>query len=184
MGSLYTSVYKGFIIASAISFLLYFFTTGTTSFGALLAGYSVLSLGILLILIFLLNSITKISNQSTMQILYSSVIISLPFLLLLAILGIMLYLIIINKSRIIDRQIAENFYSFNNIIVMLILLQVYIIYKNIDTEKFETTNRLSKLTASLCNLISVLAGICTLIIFVILTYYKTDGFGTLSNYGL
>lgn len=179
MGSLYASVYKGFIISSAISFLLYFFTNGNTSFGSLVAGYSVLSLGIMLILIFLLNSITKISNQNTTQMLYSSFLVSLPFLLLLAILGIMLYLIISNKSRIIDGKVSETFYSFNNIIVILILLQVYIIYKNIDNEKFETTNRISKLTASLCNLISVLAGICTLIVFVVLTYYKTDGFQTL-----
>lgn len=182
MGSLYASVYKGFIISSAIAFLLYFVTTGNTSFGSLIAGYSVLSLGIMLILVFLINSIMKITNQTTMQILYSSVLVSLPFLLLLAIIGILLYLIISNKSRIIEGTVAETFYSFNNIIVVLILLQVYIIYKNIDTERFETTNRISKLTASICNLISVLAGICTLIVFVVLTFYKTDGFETLGHY--
>jgi len=184
MGSLYTSVYKGFIIASAVSFLLYFFTTGNTAFGSLIAGYSVLSLGIMLILIFLINSISKITNQTTKQLLMSSILISFPFLLILGIIGILLYLIIVNKSRIVDGNVADYFYSFNNIIVILILLQVYIIYKNIDTQQFETTNRISKMTASLCNLISVLAGICTLIVYIVLTYYKTDGFETLQKYSM
>lgn len=179
MGSLYASVYKGFIISSVISFLIHFFSSGNTSFGALIAGYSVLSLGIMLILIVLINSISKITDQSTTQILYSSVLVSLPFLLILAVLGIMLYLIITNKTNIIEGRVSDLFYSFNNIIVLLIMLQTYLIYKNIDTERFETTNRISKITASISNLISVLAGICSLIVFVVLTYYKTDGFTTL-----
>lgn len=181
MGSLYASVYKGFIISSVISFLIYFFASGNTSFGALIAGYSVLSLGIMLILILLINSISKISEQSTIQMISSSFLVSFPFLLLLAILGLMLYLIISNKTRIIEGRVSDIFYSFNNIIVILILSQVYLIYKNIDTEIFEKTNRISKIAASMSNLISVLAGICSLIVFVVLTYYKTDGFQTLER---
>ena len=51
----YSSVYKAFILASVIAFLICFFSSGTVSFGAALAGYSLLIMSIMLILIILFN---------------------------------------------------------------------------------------------------------------------------------
>ena len=55
MNNLYSLVYKALIYVSTILFLISFGTTGNITIGALISGYSSLTLGILLILIFLLN---------------------------------------------------------------------------------------------------------------------------------
>ena len=74
MNNWYSLVYKALIYASVILFLISFGTTGNTTIGAVISGYSALTLSILMILIMLLNSvlnttanhrINKESTQST-----------------------------------------------------------------------------------------------------------------------
>ena len=44
-----------------------------------------------------------------------------------------------------------------------------------DTDKFELTKKISKITSSLVYLIGVLTFICSLILYTILKYFTTDG---------
>ena len=173
----YTSIYKALILASVISFLISFFSTGETSLGASLAGYSVLILGIMMILLILFQNILKITqSQSTFQILYSIFINTGPFLLILGVIAFILYLIIFYKDIIIANHVSKSYYTFSNIAIILLLLQLYIVYTNISSDKFETTGKLSKVTSSLIYLLGVLTSMCSLILFTILKYYTTDGF--------
>ena len=57
MNNLYLSVYKALIYVSVILFLISFWTSGNTTIGALITGYSALTLSILMILILLLNNV-------------------------------------------------------------------------------------------------------------------------------
>jgi hypothetical protein len=50
---------------------------------------------------------------------------------------------------------------------------------NISTETFESTGKMSPLTSSIIYLLSVLSGICSVILFTILKYFTTDGFTVL-----
>jgi len=173
----YTSIYKAFIMASVIAFIISFFSSGEVSLGASLAGYSVLILGIMMILIILFQNILKNNaNQSLFQLLYSIFMATGPFLLILAVIGFILYLIISYKNLIIDEHVSKNYYTFSNIAIVLLLLQLYIVYTNITTERFEATGKMSKLTSSLVYLLGVLTSMCTLILYTILKYYTTDGF--------
>ena len=177
----YSSIYKAFIITSVISFIISFFSSGEVSLGASLAGYSVLILGIMMILIILFQNILKNNaNQSLFQVIYSIFVGSGPFLLILAVIGFILYLIISYKNLIIDEHVSKNYYTFSNIAIVLLLLQLYIVYTNITTDKFETTGKISKVTSSIIYLLSVLNAICSIILFTILKYYTTDGFITIS----
>jgi len=83
---------------------------------------------------------------------------------------------IINKDRIIDKHISSNYYSFSNIFIILLLIQLYIVYNNISNEKFASTGKMSKVTTCIIYLLGVLDAICSIIIYTILTYFKTDGF--------
>jgi len=60
------------------------------------------------------------------------------------------------------------------------LLQIYIVFTNINTDKFETTGKISKVTSSLIYLLGVLTVMSSLIIFTVLKYFRTDGFSTLN----
>jgi len=173
----YSAVYKGLIIAGFISFIIGFFSEGKVSLGANISGYSVLILGIMMILIILFNNILRVTEgQSTFNIIYAILFSSGPFLLMLGVIGFILYLMIINKDRIIDKHISSNYYSFSNIFIILLLIQLYIVYNNISNEKFASTGKMSKVTTCIIYLLGVLDAICSIIIYTILTYFKTDGF--------
>lgn len=175
----YSTVYKAFIFAGVISFILGFFTDSNTSLGAYIAGYSILLLAILMILTISFNNILNInSNSSTVQTLYSVVTMTGPFMFILGIIGFVLYLLIKYQSNIVDGKAASGYNSFSNIIVILLLIQIYLIYKNMDTEKFQMTGTLSKVTSSIIYFIGVITAICSIILYRILKYYSTDGFIT------
>jgi len=164
-------------LASLVAFIIGFFSQSKTSLGAYIAGYSVLTLGIMMILIILFNNILRISpNGSSFQILYSILMTTGPFLLMLAVIGFVLYLLINYKNKIIEGNISTSYNSFSTIIVLLLLIQVYFVYTSITTDNFKSTGKISKVTSSLIYLLGVLTAICSIILSTILKYYSTDGF--------
>jgi len=173
----YSSIYKGFIIAGMIAFTIGFFTQGETSLGAYMSGYSVLILGIMMILMILFNNILNTSQgSSTFQLLYTIFSATGPFILMLGIVSFLLYLLITYKNNIINNRVTSEYYSFSNINVILLLLQLYIVYINITNDKFITTGKISKVTSSIIYLLGVLGIISSVILFTILKYFTTDGF--------
>lgn len=173
----YSTIYKACIFASLVAFIMGFFTQSQLSLGAYIAGYSVLTLGIMMILIVLFKNVLRVTeNGSALQILYSILMTSGPFILILAVISFVLFLLINYQDKIIAGQVAPSFNSFSNIIVMLLLLQVYLVYTNINTDTFESSGKIPKVTSSLVYLLGVLTGICSIILSTILKYYSTDGF--------
>jgi hypothetical protein len=177
MSGWYSSIYKAFIISAIISFVIGFFSEGKVSLGSYITGYSVLILGIMMILLILFNSIMKITEgQSTLQILYTILLTAGPFLLMLGVIAFILYLMIKYKSIIIQDHVANGYHSFSNINIILILIQLYIVYTNITSDTFEKTGKMSKVTSSVVYLLGVLSAITSIILFTILRYFTTDGF--------
>lgn len=172
----YSAVYKSFIAASIISFIISFFSQGKVSLGSTLAGYCLLILAIMLILVILFNSILKIQTTlSTFQLIIYILMATGPFLLMLGTIGFLMYLTIFYMSAIIAGQVSPNYSNFSNIVVMLLLVQIYIIYQNITNSNFISTGKLSKITLSLLYLVGVINALCSLILFTLLKYFRTDG---------
>jgi hypothetical protein len=173
----YSTIYKACIFSSVIAFILGFMTDSKTSLGAYMAGYSVLILAVLMILTILFNNVLKVTaNDSTFQILYSILMTAGPFILILGVISFVLYLLITYKDNIIDGKIAPGYNSFSNIIIMLLLVQLYMVYTNINTEKFENTGKIPKITSGIIYLLGVITSICSIILYTILKYFSTDGF--------
>ena len=179
MSGWYSSIYKAFIISAIISFVIGFFSEGKVSLGSYITGYSVLILGIMMILLILFNSIMKITEgQSIFQILYTILLTAGPFLLMLGVIAFILYLMITYKSIILEGHVANGYHSFSNINIILILIQLYIVYTNISSDSFEKTGKMSKVTSSMVYLLGVLSAITSIILYTILRYFTTDGFTT------
>lgn len=177
MTNWYSSVYKALIMASVVAFAIGFFSQGTVSLGAILSGYSVLILAVMMILLILFKGIFKVTNgQSTIQVLLTIITTTGPFLLMLGVIGFILYLIINYKTVIIANHVSPSYYTFSNISLALFMIQIYLVYTNIDSEKFTNTGQMSKVTSSLIYLLGVLTLACSLILFTVLKYYTTDGF--------
>ena len=177
MSGWYSSIYKAFIISAIISFVIGFFSEGKVSLGSYITGYSVLILGIMMILLILFNSIMKITEgQTILQILYTILLTAGPFLLMLGVIAFILYLMITYKSIILQGHVANGYHSFSNINIILILIQLYIVYTNISSDSFEKTGKMSKVTSSMVYLLGVLSTITSIILYTILRYFTTDGF--------
>lgn len=173
----YSIIYKAFIFSSIIAFIIGFFTESKTSLGAYITGYSVLILAMLMILIILLmNSLKVTVNDSMFQVIYTIFTTSGPFILILGVISFVLYLLINYQNIIIQGNVAPGYNSFNNIITMLLLLQIYMVYNNINTEKFEITGKIPRIASNIIYLIGVLTAISSIILYTILKYYSTDGF--------
>ena len=159
-------IYRSFMLACVVAFVIAFFTNGNVSFGALLAGYCLLILSISLIITIILSS----KNE-----MLKNLLASLPFFLLFGIIGFLMYLTISNMNTIISNHVSPSYSGFVNITLILLLIIVYIVYQNITNPTFINTGKISNLTTSLIYLFGLLALITSLILFTILTYFKTDG---------
>ena len=160
----YSSIYKSLLISSAVAFAIYSTTTNEISVNSLIAGYSVLILGISMLLLFVFN---KSTNTSSVMV---------PFIFMFMIISVLLFLLTRHKTRIVNGQVSQSFYNFSNISVFLILIQVYLIYSQISTEEFKTKKEFNRVTSLVITLLSVLTSICAYIIYIVLVYYTTDGF--------
>ena len=176
MNNWYSLVYKALIYVSVILLLISFGTNGNTTIGALISGYSALTLSILMILIMLLNDVMNTFQDKTVS---EKIIVMLmtcgPFLLMLGVIAFVLYLIITYSKIIMEGNVSNGYYIFSNITIILLLLQIYLLYGNMDTEKFKQTHKLSSITSSIIYLLGVISTMSALILYTILKYFTTDG---------
>ena len=91
------------------------------------------------------------------------------------IIGFVLYLIIKHKDQISENHISQNYHTFSNITIILLLLQIYLVYTSIGTKEFETSGKISKVTSSIIYLLGVLTGVSSMIMYIILKFFRTDG---------
>jgi len=174
----YSGIYKAFIIASVVSFLISIFSTGKTSYNSLVSGYSSLTLGLMMILTIVITKIMGLNSGSTTKELLLTILTSLgPFLLMMFVIGFVLYLIIVYKDPILENHVSNSYHTFSNITIILLLIQIFIVYSNIlGTKEFEESGKISKVLSSLLYLLSVLSLYSSMIIYIVLKYFRTDGF--------
>jgi hypothetical protein len=172
----YSGIYKSFIMASVVAFIVSMFSTGKVSYGSELAGYFALIFGVMMILIILFKSIFHENVEtSNFQLLMNILMVAGPFILMLGVIGFILYLMIVYKGIIIDDHVSHSYHTFSNIAIILFLIQVYVVYTNISSDKFVSTGKISKITSSMIYLFGILTLMCSLILYIILKYFTTDG---------
>jgi hypothetical protein len=180
MNSLYSNIYKALMITSIISFIISLFSSGDVSLGSEISGYILLILSITLIAFIVITKyITNFKNQINFKTILSALFISGPFLLIFAIIGFILYLIIYYKNRITSGQVSNDYYTFNFLCIIVLLIETLFLYNYLNYSDFELTGNISSLSVSILYLMSVILSILSIILYVILKYYQTDGFTNL-----
>lgn len=172
----YNGIYKALFLASIISIIIYNFSSDTTSINALISSLVTLSLGLMLILYIILYNILEITKNSS----FLNTIVTIlngigPFFIMLSVILLFLYLLFTNKDRIINGRVSKSYYTFSNITVLILLFQMYFVYKNIISSKFDSTRQISRMVSIILYLFNVITGICTITLFTILKYYSADG---------
>tara|TARA_B100001059_G_C17697155_1_gene508092 strand:- start:397 stop:882 length:486 start_codon:yes stop_codon:yes gene_type:complete len=157
----YLSVCKALLIVGKISFIISFGTSGETSYGAELSGYSSITLAIMLILLMLFK--------------YKNPMAILAFLWLLAIIGFILFSVLTHKNQIINGHVPTYYSTFIEVSMILIIIQTLVIYSSIFTAKFKQGGIISPINIYSSYLLSSLTMMCSIIIYIMLKYYTTDG---------
>ena len=176
-------LWKSTIIAAVITFIIYMYTTGINSLNAAIAGYSLLIITILGILIQLIRTPVKEGN-STLKTVINILIQTGPFFIILAIIGVMLYLLVKYKKPIINSEVSPSFNTFSNITLFLILILIYFVYNNVMCDGPQCgndTGKIEKVSNNILFFLSLLTMISTGVVYIILVFYRTDGFQVLKN---
>jgi hypothetical protein len=174
----YTIIYSSLLLVSVILYIVSFFISGTSKLGCLITAYSTIAVGILMILGFTLNNVSKIaglthpSNWEYFKIVLSN---TGPFIISLGIIFYTLYLLIVYQNRISNNHVTTEYSTFSSISIILTLTKLYLFYKGINSKIFLSTGKMSKISYSIMYLIGILNLICVLIMGTILKYFTTDG---------
>ena len=86
-----------------------------------------------------------------------------------------MYLTFVYKENIIDARVAKGYFTFSNTAVVLLVIQLFIIYYNVDKDSFKKEG-IAKDISGIILLLATLTAISTNIIRTILKYFTTDGF--------
>jgi len=172
----YESVYKGFLVTSIFVLLFSFGFTGETKFNATLAGYSLLIISISLIIIIILYNVAKNSQSQTgMGAILNILMNAGPYIIMLFIICVIFSILITYKSEIVAGTVSAGYTSFSNISLVLFMTQIYILYTVMESDKYQATGKLPRITSGIIYLLDILEGLCAIILFIILKYFTTDG---------
>ncbi len=95
---------------------------------------------------------------------------------MLGIVSFMFYLMIKYKDNIVKQDTASGYDTLTTMIIILLISQLYIVISNIDTERFDLTGKLPKITTSVLYLLGTITAIASVSLHGKLKYYSTDGF--------
>ena len=159
-GIYWKSIYYTIFYISVLLYILSFFTTNATSLIITEIANILLGTGIIFeICLYGGNFPTNVYTYS------------IPFGLMLGVIVYTVILLTTNQDVISNGHISSVYFTFINISSMLVLIQLYIFLKN----KKDKIDRLTPAVSSTMGLIGVLNILCIITVYVLLTYFRTDG---------
>ena len=161
-GVYWKSVHNTIFYFSALLYITSFFTNTNTSLILLKSANILLGTG-LIFEICLYGGNLGIDMQLAKY--------SFPFALMIGNIIYTVVLLITNQDIISEGHVSPGYFTFINISTILVLIQLYIFL----TTKKDNQNRLSPASSSFIGLIGILNVICMITIYIILTYFRTDG---------
>lgn len=141
---------------------------GITSWGAMVAGFFTLVVGLLFLLFKIFLPMTTTTNISFLQVVNQSA----PFLLLLGVIGFTLYQYIVYKNIIVEQQVSSSFNLFQNLFVLLVLLQLYVTMYSPSPSPSPSHSPSSSI---ILYLFALAEFICSVLMYFLLRYFHTDG---------
>lgn len=94
-----------------------------------------------------------------------------PFGLMIGNIIYTVVLLLSNQDVISKGRVSPGYFTFINISTILVLIQLYIFL----TTKKDNQNRLPPASSGFIGLIGILNVICLITVYIILTYFRTDG---------
>ena len=173
----YKSTYNSLLLVAVILFLIAFGSTGDVNIGTTISAYCLLTISVFMILILVVNKTltSEPEDVSGFQSITDALRTAGPLFLILGVIGFVLYLLIYYKNDILENRVSNSFYTFSNITTIILLMQIYLLYTNMNVkEGFK--GQLSKVVSGCLLIIGLFSLMSSMILYTILRYYTTDGF--------
>jgi len=172
--NVYSIVYFSLIIVGLILAFVSMMLKNESIIPVTITSYSCLTVGVLLVMSSLLY---KKRDSMSWGKLFTFFRVNLgPFLVILAVIGYLLYLTIYYKNLISSGNLSGSYYTFNQISLLLICIQVGILYNAMKKPIFESTGSIPLTHSAFLYLLGTINMFFALTMGVILKYFTTDGF--------
>jgi hypothetical protein len=165
-GPYWKAVYNSIFYVTFVLFIVSFFTESDTSIILIKSANILLGTGIIFE-ICLYGGNLGIDMQLAKY--------SFPFAIMIGNIIYTIALLISNHSVISDGHVSPGFFTFMNISTLLVLIQLYLFLTTKKENNPTQLNRLPPQSLAFIGLIGILNIICMTTIYIILTYFRTDG---------
>jgi hypothetical protein len=174
-----TYVYQGLLFAGSVAILVGLLSSGRSSVTSYIVGYSTLSLSIILAttLILYVQSGQPLTFWARMLAILTS---TGPFILMLAITITMIVLLGTYGQFIVDRHVGDGYYSRATYIVAVLGFMLTIAAKSLASDEFVISKQLPRSSTLILYTLSAFAALMVYQAYVILKYFRTDGFSMLN----
>lgn len=173
-----SALYYIFTFSGLLCFAIYLFTSGVAAYGALIAAYSTLFIGMIMLLMNIFYVIVNNRNNGTnnyMTMFLNIFGVGLFMLMMFGSIGLNIYLLVVFKDRIISEKVTSGYWVMTIVSIILMLIQSVIIFMTLYKNSFS-----SLAISSLC-LFGLLNVITSIINLNILSYFYADGFCSLNH---
>lgn len=171
---MYSIVYNSFIIVGGVLSIISLFIDSKTAAPLSITAYTCITLGVVLIMCTLINNLNL--NIGNISDLFTALKLNIgPFILMTLTLVYLLYLTIAYRKRIESGEISDSYYTFNNITILLIGIQIILIYAGMDRPSFKSQGVIPLMYSSFIYLVGFINIIFAFTLGVILSYFTTDG---------
>jgi len=180
MVSWYTNIYLFFAVISVILFSIgivfnilsnYQIITYKSSYLTMeLIGYAVTGLFTLMVVFLSVYKMFALNNGVLAHLFNIA-----PLFVMLAVITYNIYLFVLYSSYIIKGRVVSNYFWYDTFMLLIMISQIYIICANLFNNTFQTTGKMSNISSSVFYLTTLFSIILAGNLFIILTYFNTDG---------
>jgi len=168
----YSNIYNSLIVVGIIIIICTIGSSSASSLTGTITGYSFIITGTLLLMGYLMNNINNNQNGSSI---ISQLMTVGPFIVLIGILVYMIYLLSYYFNHITNGQVANSYFNFMNIFVVLLIVQMFIFYNGTRDKRFIETGAIGRVTGLVLYFLEIINIIVVITLGIILKYFSTDG---------
>lgn len=176
----YTILYLLFAVISVLLFLVGILINILSNFGLIaydssyltmeLIGYTVLGLFTLMVIFLSVYKMIVLNNG-----IFAHLFNIAPLFLMLAVIVYNIYLFVLYRSYIVKGRVVSNYFWYDSFMLFIMISQIYIICTNLFNNMFQNTGKMTNISSSVFYLTALFSLIIAGNLFIILTYFKTDG---------
>jgi hypothetical protein len=179
-GKIFRKVTMASMIAGFIILFLTLGMAGEMGTTGKIVGFSFVLLGLIMFLSNTLSKIVRSGNEESKSV-FSIAITLGPFIPAMGLLAWAISMFAQYYDYIAKDQLTPSFNMFTTFLILINMFLVRMMYNNMNSKEFETTQTVNKVSGMIMYFMEVLILVILISMFIILRFFVTDGFQSIKN---